>query len=271
MRWNAIFLTLVLGLTPAIAGEPATGDPAAAGVGITEATGYARNLSLPTAGQPVYVSVHPGGQYDFGQVPGGEHAPAAAALGQDLTEALDRIHYLAADPGHPPSLLIVFNWGTHCALANSTGDAGYRNLYDRAALIGGERFCGELKTAIDQTVDSTGSISNRPWGVRMPGMGAQTPAQLLDGVSPIEMFRKRDPLNRRLLDLVADDCYYVVVSAFDYSTVNTERKRLLWRTKLTVPTRSVSMMAAIPALIAHGDGYFGREMNAAEFFADHRR
>jgi hypothetical protein len=224
---------------------------------------------VPTAEHPVYVAIHSGGQHDFGLVPAGESSPSPEELGRRLEAVLDQRHYRRADDGHPPALLIVFNWGTHCALAGeNTGDSTYRNMYDRAALVGGTKFSDDLKTVIDQTIASTGSISNQPWGPQLSGNGPQTPAQMLDAVSPVEQFRKRDPLNRRLMEQVAEDCYYVVVSAFDYSTVTTTKKRLLWRTKLTTPTRHVSMVKALPALIANGAGYLGRPMDKAEFFSD---
>ena len=266
MRWNQ--LPLLVGCAVALLPAARAGDPAASGVGITEATEYGRALLPPTADHPVYVAVHSGGQHDFGQIPAGEANLSAEAIEPTLAGALGRQHYLPADASHAPSLLIVYNWGTHCALSGNTGDATYRNLYDRATLVGGDRFSGELKDAIDKTISATGSISNQPWGPRMPGMGAQTPAQLMDASSPIEMFRKRDPLNRRLMEQVAEDCYYVVISAFDYSTVTTEKKRLLWRTKLSTTTRHVSMAKAVPALIDDGAHYLGRPMDNAEFFAD---
>ncbi len=266
MRRTIAFLALGFGLSPAHAA-----DPAADGVGITEATDYGRELPAPTADRPVYVVIHSGGQHDFGQVPAGESTPSADALIQKLTATLGQAHYLPADGGHPASLLIVVNWGTHCALPADTGDATYRNLYDRAALVGGAKFSDELRTVIDQTIASTGSVSNAQWGPTMPGGGAQTPAQLMDATSPTEMFRKRDPMNRRLMEQTAEDCYYVVVSAFDFSTVTTARKKLFWRTKLTTPTRHTSMAAAVPALIANGAGYYGRPMDRAEFFADRGR
>ena len=96
-------------------------------------------------------------------------------------------------------------------------------------------------------------------------------ASLFQHDSPIEAFRRRDLKTEYLLRQIADDCYYVVVSAFDYSSVARGKQQLLWRTKLTATARGASMATAIPALIASGAGYFGREMNEPELFSNRSR
>jgi hypothetical protein len=74
-----------------------------------------------------------------------------------------------------------------------------------------------------------------------------------------------------LMDQITNDCYYVVISAFDHTSVVRGKQQLLWRTKLTTLARGVSMATAVPALIANGAGYLGREMNEPEFFSNRRR
>lgn len=107
------------------------------GTAITELTVDGRQIFAPTADRPAYVVTHSGGQHDFGQVAAGEKAPVAETLDQQVETALGRLHYLRADAGHPPSLLIVFSWVVHCLPGDEFEDRGYRNLLDRAALVGG--------------------------------------------------------------------------------------------------------------------------------------
>jgi hypothetical protein len=83
----------------------------------------------------------------------------------------------------------------------------------------------------------------------------------------METFRKRDPLTRRLLEQIANDCYYVVVSALDYGALAKGERRLLWRTKLSASAQGASMTDAIPALIGAGTGFYGRDMALPEFIS----
>jgi hypothetical protein len=237
------------------------------GTAITESTEDGRQISAPTADRPASVVIQSGGQHDFGQVPAGEKAPSAETLDQQMEKALGRLYYLRADANHQPSLLIVFSWGVHCSPGDDVEDPGYRNLFDRAALVGGRRFADELKKVLEQNEALTAATSTRPWGAQLEGMRPTSAAGLFQSASPIETFRKRDLKTERLLEQITNDCYYVVISAFDYSSVVRGKKQLLWRTKLTTTARGASMATAIPALIANGAGYFGRDMNEPELFS----
>jgi hypothetical protein len=221
----------------------------------------------PTADRPAYVVTHGGGQHDFGQVPAGERPPSAETLDQEMALALGRSHYLPADANHPPSLLVVFTWGAHDSPGDDVEDPGYRNLLDRAVLVGGLRFADELKEVLKRNDAVAVATSTQPFGAQLPGMRPTSAASLFQSVSPIETFRRRDTKTEHLLQHIADDCYYVVVSAFDYSSVGRGEGRLLWRTKLTATARGASLATAIPALIANGARYFGQEMIGAEFLA----
>ena len=294
MRWTAVFWALCLGMVSTAAGEtsaaasapdrppPASrdssaqseaqpGNSASDSTVITESTLAGRQIAAPTADRPAYVVTHSGGQHDFGQVPAGEQTPAAETLEQQLGQALDRQHYRRADASHPPSLLIVFSWGVHCSPGDDFDDPGYRNLLDRAALVGGRKFADELEKVLEQNETLAAATSMRPFGAQMPGMQPMSVASVFQSQSPIEALRRRDLKTENLLRQIADDCYYVVVSAFDYSSVARGEQQLLWRTKLTTTTRGVSMATAIPALIANGAGYLGRELSEPELFANRGR
>ena len=80
--------------------------------------------------------------------------------------------------------------------------------------------------------------------------------------------RRRDQQTENLLVQISNDCYYVVISAFDYSTTGQGKRQLLWRTKLTAAAPGLSMADAIPALVAKGSAYLGHNMKEAEFFSN---
>ena len=295
MRWATVFLAFGIGMVSAIAKEtpvakstppaldsqrpafresvapPGTqrAGPAISGTVITESTPAGRKAPAHTADRPAYYVSHPGGRRDFGQVLGGENAPTAESLNRLLEQALVAHHFLPADASHPASLLLVFSWGVH-RIPSDAEDPGYGNTLDRAALVGGQRFAEEFKKALQRYESAAGAASDQTWGARLPGMSGISAAGLFESVSPVEMFRKRDLKTELLMDRIDEDCYYVVISAFDYSEVARGGKLLLWRTKLTAVARGVSMADAIPGLIEGGAGYLGREMKEAEFFTSSR-
>ena len=292
MRTAYAFLVFALGMVAAAAAEVAVADgaaPAAKGqptsrgslpqpgtrwngpvlnaTVITESTEIGLRLPAPTADQPAYVVTHSGGQHDFGQVPAAETATSAEILDQRLGKALGEAHYLPTDASHPPSLLIVFSWGIHCRPGDEIGDPGYRNVLDRAALVGGLKFASELKNAIEKEEAIVAATSTQPWGAQMPGLRTTSAASMFQSRSPLEAFRKRDAKTEQLVQQITDDCYYVIISAFDYSSVMHGKKQLLWRSKLTVAARGASMATAIPALVDSGAAYAGRNMSGPEFFS----
>jgi len=269
------------GALPAPASPPpavlnSTGQPAAQKSGaavnctaITELTEAGRQIAAPTADHPAYVVVHSGGRHDFGSAIAEKMAPAAEAIEQQMESSLAGRHYRPADADRAPSLLIVFSWGIHGVVGEGEAvtDPDYRNLLDRAALVGGSGFASELRKVLLQNERAQDATPTGRWGAQQPGMSSPNAASFFQSSSPFEVFRRRDQRTEDLLIQLSNDCYYVVISAFDYSAVGQGRSQLLWRTKLTAAAPGVSMADAIPSLIAKGSAYFGRNVTEAEFFS----
>ena len=238
---------------------------------VTEWTEVGRRIAAPTTDGPAYVVIYAKGQHDFGRALATEKTPAPEILDQRMENSLAQLHYLRTDAKQPPAYLIVFSWGIHRALADTTDDAGFANLLDRAALVGGNGFAQELRTAMEQTQSVSYATSNGAFGAQMPGMRPVSAADLFFSISPLERFRKRDQKTEDLLNQISNDCYYVIISAFDYASVGQGKSQLLWRTKLTTTSPGTSLADAIPSLIASGAGYLGRSMSGAELFSGRGR
>jgi hypothetical protein len=234
---------------------------------ITESTEVGRQIAAPTAEHPAYVVIYSKGQHDFGSLPASEKTPSPEILEQQLEKTLAQLHYLRADATHQAAYLMVLSWGIHCAAVGNADDSGYRNLLDRAALVGGNGFANELWKVIEQNQAVAYATSTGAFGAQLSGMRPTSAASLFVSVSPIEIFRRRDQKTENLLMQASNDCYYVVISAFDYSTVSKGKSQLLWRTKLTTTTPGISMADAVPSLIATGGAYLGRSMTEAELFS----
>jgi hypothetical protein len=222
---------------------------------ITEMTEAGRRRPSVSPRNPAYFELYSRGPHNLGDEIGGGDAAPANEIAERLRRSLAANGFQPAQPpAHPPSLLIMYAWGMHNRLDEPDPDhpmlsptAVERNLLDRAALVGGTKFAGELRRAFEQKndLDLTG--------------GALVPI-----MDPIEMFRRRQDNNDFLVEQSIGDVYYVVASAYDYDLARTHQRVLLWRTRMTVAAAGVSEQQSLPALMAAAAPYFGRDMREAE-------
>src|SRR5439155_15390002 len=88
--------------------------------------------------------------------------------------------------------------------------------------------------------------------------------EMMAFANPVEMFRRAALKNEFLLDQTANDVYYVVASAYDYASAATNRRTLLWRTRMTVAAQGVSQEQTLPTLVLSAGPFFGKDMLEAE-------
>ncbi|MFT3783148.1 MAG: hypothetical protein QM790_14160 [Nibricoccus sp.] len=214
---------------------------------ITEMTDEGKKLPLPTAEEPMYYFCDYR-YHEEGNAPLEKTKVAMDNLQKLVQNALATNHYLKGDKDHPAALVLFFLWGVHAKLSGpdlETGeeaheDIGHRNLLSRAALVGGTPFAKDLEQALK---DKDRSLAGGPL--------------IFD---PVYRFSMKSDLNRNLLEQVLDDCYYVVVSAYDGAAIARGERKLLWRTKISTPAQGVSLLETLPALVASGTPFFGRPM-----------
>ena len=235
---------------------------------ITEMTDEGKKLPPVTSEHPAYYITQSSGYHSLGDSSGDKKIMAQADVERLLTKSLASNGYLAANPpAQTPSLVIFYTWGTHNMLVEADSDNPAfsaqqvaRNLLDRAALVGGEKFAKEMLDLFlqaDAMAQAT-NISTPPGG--QPIMSQDQ----LEFTNPVHLFKLRNPKNEFLVDQFADDVYYVVASAYDYKSLTEKHRKLLWRTRMTVASKGVSQEQSMPMLIASAAPYFGREMDEAE-------
>jgi hypothetical protein len=216
---------------------------------ITEMTEEGKKLAPPTRAAPVYYLAQPAGYHVEGHGTAANQPPPQAELETSMKQALAINGYLPAAPGQPPALLIVFVWGVHNNLdagsaeveGSAFQDLKHKNLLSRAALVGGNKFAGELKAALEK--------HERLAEVHNIGM-----------LDPLKLFIERDWKTRQLYEQARADCYYVVASAYDYPASTRGERKLLWRSKMTVDAQGISMTETLPTLILNAGKYLGRDM-----------
>ena len=217
---------------------------------ITEMTDEGRARQSPTPAKPAYYLIVSAGFHQEGPVVGDEKG-SAPVLEKRVENALATNGYLQSSKEHPATLLLNFFWGVHNKLEKGdveTGDGHFvdirhRNLISRARLVGGAAFARDFAKALELQDRSGGAVAS--------------------SFDPVYLFAIRDDLTHNLVEQALDDCYYVVVSAYDYAAFTRGERRLLWRTKMSTPAQGVSLVETTPALADSGASFFGRDMAGA--------
>lgn len=237
---------------------------------ITEMTDEGKKLPPVTPDHPAYYVLQSSGYHQLGDSSGEKRVLPEADIERTLTKSLASNGYLGAkEPAQPPTLAIFYTWGTHNMLVEGdpenpalSGEQIARNLLDRAALVGGEKFARKMLDLFVQA-DSMAEASRVP----TPPDGQPVITQeMMDFANPVNLFKLESPKHEFLVDQFADDVYYVVASAYDYKSLAEKRRKLLWRTRMTVASKAVSQEQTLPTLILNAAPYFGREMDEAETF-----
>ena len=218
---------------------------------ITEMTDEGRKLTPPTQDNPTYYHTFSLGYHQEGHGASQEGKVPKENLEKQLQNALASSGYLPSDKVHPAALVLFLFWGEHTKLLQNdleTGeggfdDIGHKNLLSRATLVGGAAFAKDLQKALEQQAMSGGPS--------------------LPIFDPVYRFTNRDDLTRNLMEQVLDDCYYVVISAYEGASLAHGERKLLWRTKMSTPAQGVSLVETTPALVASGGPFFGHEMTVA--------
>ena len=243
---------------------------------VTEMSEAGRKLPPPSPEKPTYYQAKDGGYRRMGEgSPAGEHVPPAGDLQNLITKALTKAGYQEADTTHPASLIIVFQWGAYTTPTDAPGSPPIsvaiknRQLLERAALVGGEKYARALEAAIveaSMVQDTKGTlrIDDLSGETATENVFGITTASFSDFTNPIKLFLSKSPKNQELFDLAADSCYYVIATAYDKAAYLEKKQFLaLWRTKMTVAADGVSLAETVQPMIARSPRFLGRETDGA--------
>jgi hypothetical protein len=247
--------------------KPFERDPVLPLTVVTEVTEAGKKRPLVSAQAPAYFEFHALGYRSMGDAM--KETPLPAPEIESLLErSLAAGGFLRGSAEHPPTLVIVYFWGSHNHFDESNDAVPYdqlvRNYLDRAALVGGTKFAADLAKAYRET-EVLLAASPVPTANTVPeydglGLGvASAMAQMNRMSNPLQSFALQKPRNRQLMDLAAQDLYYVVASAYDRGSVAADQRQLLWRTRLTVAADGMAQRQSLPVLIAAAAPFFGHE------------
>lgn len=240
---------------------------------ITEVTDAGKNLRPAAPATSIYYITKSQGPNNRGDT-AKEATLSADQVEKPLVDALAKSRYvLSGSEAQKPALAIFYMWGSHNVYDPDASavseDTHIRNNLDRAALIGGRQFAADLAKAYRDTesigLGSPHIAQELPEHLRGSGVGIVSGMSQMNTVmSPLRLLALRSQKHQLMLDQASRDCYYVVVSAYDYASTRTKSPVLLWRTRMTVSASGVSQRESLPRLIEMAGPFFGREMKEPE-------
>lgn len=209
-----------------------------------ELTEAGKKIPRPTPDKPVYYVPVIYGWHEDGALVAGEEPPKRADLIRQVGQALAKEGYVlqALRPNGnntTPSLIITVEWGylnpvvtNEGALNQTTGDGG-------TMAVAGMRD--------DPTQRESTNLNQRQMLALVAGSALTRQA----------FFSEADW--QKLNAAVAEDRYYLIVSALDFAASLKGEQVLLWRTRMSTPRQGVWMQDVVPALVTAGTPLFGRQ------------
>jgi hypothetical protein len=250
---------------------------------ICEMTDEGRKRPVVTADNPATYIAHDAGFLEAGEVDS-VRKPDQAALVKTLERSLSQNGYRPVPEGGRPDYALIYHWGTH---RRSTQEEYLDDLVARALLVGGRKFAKEFRdmmveqaelyrltaqearsgTPPAELVQAGQAIGTNSIDAGLTSAAGADPVSsamgLLNILTPLEKFKRRDPRNEFLVEQTLGSIYFVVITAIDPILAAQGKKVVLWRARMSVDSNGISLSDALPALLSHSAPFLGRDMDDA--------
>lgn len=201
---------------------------------VTDVSATGNLLAPATPEQPQYYIAASLGFRDLGGVMGGISEPPTNEVLRLISAELARQGYRPATTrSAPPSLLLVYTWGTLNADESFGPNPDLPPVQRNHGQI--VRFLGGRKLGISD--DYFNPLLQPVLGLQIYNYRAQT-----------------------LLEVAREDFYVIIVSAYDLEAALQKKHRPpVWTTRIAAPSLGFRMADVVPAMLAIGGPQFGRE------------
>ena len=199
-------------------------------------------VTRPTKETPIWYYLYGGSERSLGQSVAGERMPPQSEFEQQLTDMLAKQGFVRSEMGGAmPSIIIVYSFGS-------------ANL--------------DIMEWSDSSMDAEGNETTSTDGIILNHREMAT----LTGASKARFEQLNSDQIDAINEAMAEDRLYVQLAAFDAEALKTKKKRMLWRTSMTISSRRNSLSTAFPAMLASAAPYFGADIKTpAVITEDDRR
>jgi hypothetical protein len=211
-----------LGLV-AVAGSAHAAAPAGDVNVVVDMTEAGRQIAAPTSEHPAFYLPLVIGYREEGEKAAGNHAPPQEEVLKVFAEELAQHGYRVMNVHRgAPTLLLVFSWGVWNPVTVQLEEGGSSvalNAPELSLLVAGN------------------TVKNLPIMPRW--------------MTNIDREELRSDLK--------EDRFFAIVTAFKWTDQRPHQHVLLWTAKMSIPSRGLAFDQVLPALIATGGPFFGRE------------
>jgi len=197
----------------------------------------APNGAVSQKGRPATFAALDGGYIEAGDPIAGDTAPTPDQVSQGLRAALSIQGFQSS---MSPSVVLTYHWGVlridHRQVRVPYGIK--TNLEARIELVSTYQLGAEVENHI-LLIEKSGNMNQDATSTRIMGGPAVTVGEAA-----------RQPR------------IFVIVSAYDYQGLLHRDAKLLWRVKMSAREQSGEMDQVIPALLAGGAPYFGKDLES---------
>jgi len=202
---------------------------------VTDFTAEGNQRRVPTPENPVYYTAISAGYRDLGGIKAGERPIARRTVDQTMLKILAKQGYLPAREGQRPDIVLAWTWGTMNVERSPIINGFSARINERQML----RFLGGAKLGLV----SQNRSEPFPEVMLLPG--------LLDCSAE----------GRVLNEVASDDLFVAAIAAYAVELNASKHAVLLWNTRISCPSRGFWLPEALPAMLAIGGPFIGRETN----------
>lgn len=195
-----------------------------------------KNWRAPSRTAPVYYLPVAAGFRSLGLPVAGEKMPKAENVTSIVTHVLAPEGYQVATPEHPPTLLIVYGWGTlnpnqdFSSFRTATGEMVFWKNSVQAL-----NFMGAYKVGLNT---AHGAREYRTSTLGLTSLSSE--GATLNGLSE-------------------ENLYMLTLSAYDFALAQKGQAKLLWKTNISTPSTGHYLPEVIPTMLAIAGPHIGRE------------
>lgn len=233
MKTNPILILALLAgsLGPCAVAATAASSKPFDGYIVAESVDAVAKPAHPSTGSPVAYLAYDSGLIEGGDSIAGDSQPTPATVAQAFRAALDAEGFVPATAATPPSVVLIYSWGSirHSSTEPNIPFRIRANLRARLALV-----------STQHTIDAAEDMFRGP---------------RIDFVRP----DVRDGLQ-----LAGDAHYFFIVSAYDYAGLTRGVATPLWSTRISAFENSGSMAEVVPALAASCGPYLAQNLPELE-------
>jgi hypothetical protein len=197
-------------------------------VTVTDMTREGALRRLPSPENPVYFVPISAGFMGLGGAKAGEQPVSRQLVNQTMLKVLAKQGYLPAAPGQEPDVILAWTWGTYNVQYSPLSNLQVNHLA-MARFLGGDKL--GLGSARDDAFPELSLMTGLVRGGDVD----------------------------HLTDVARNDLYIAVVSAYDVKLADPKTPVLLWKTRISTPSRGYWLPEALPTMLAMAAPYIGRE------------